>query len=133
MRVSPGFKTRHLVRTILGDQLVGTDLETSTALSSPGIDGLRGEGIEIATITDEAFAEKFEGLPSRRVRVLGTADERLFDAAVASRGVVLDSVVLADGRLELLHFLFEQALSVTTHRFGVLDNSGRFGGKKNAR
>lgn len=67
------------------------------------------------------------------MRVLGTADERLFDAAVASRGMVLDSVVLADGRLELLHFLFEQALSVTTHRFGVLDNAGRFGGKKNAR
>lgn len=130
VRVSPGFKTRDLVRTILGAQLVGTDLEISTALSSPEIDGLREAGVEIATISDEAFAEKFEGLPSERVRVLGTADERLFDAAVASGGVVLDSVVLADGRLELLHFLLEQALSVTTHRFGVLDNAGRFGGKK---
>lgn len=133
VRVSPGFKTRDLLRTILGAQLVGTDLEISTALSSPEIDGLREAGIEIATISDETFAEKLEGLPSERVRVLGTADERLFDAAAVSGGVVLDSVVLVDGRLELLRFLLEQALSVTTHRFGMLDNVGRFGGEKNAR
>ena len=65
--------------------------------------------------------------PSSRVRALGTVPESLYQAAADNGSVIIDGPVLADGRRELLHLLLEQAVSVTSHRFGVLRNIGKVG------
>lgn len=98
-----GWQRRDLIRLELGAEVTGCELdvrEASTINSLP------------------------EG---QRVRVLGTAPDALYEQAASVGGVIIDTPVLAEGRRELLNMLHEQALSVTTHRFGVLTKVGGFG------
>ena len=60
---------------------------------------------------------------------IGVASHNLFDVAwadlLAGRRHVADDPVTAEGRIELLHYLREQAISRTTHRYGnVLEGPG---------
>lgn len=60
--------------------------------------------------------------PLRRVRLVGT-DERLRPALAGNATVaVFDGPVTAEGRVELLPFLREQAIAITAHRFGTPDD-----------
>ena len=81
---------------------------------------LRGLGFDVDAVEAETFAREVARLESGRVRVVGSVEPGLFEAAVESNSVVLDQPVLADGRRELLPFLLEQAVSVTMHRFGII-------------
>jgi RHH-type proline utilization regulon transcriptional repressor/proline dehydrogenase/delta 1-pyrroline-5-carboxylate dehydrogenase len=56
----------------------------------------------------------------QRVRVLEHASPALRAAAAQSGTHVIDAPVLANGRLELLHFLREVAISIDYHRYGNL-------------
>ncbi|MEM8707818.1 MAG: bifunctional proline dehydrogenase/L-glutamate gamma-semialdehyde dehydrogenase [Actinomycetota bacterium] len=56
-----------------------------------------------------------------RVRVVGgAAPARLLAASAEINVHVADQPVVADGRIELLHYVREQAVSITRHRFGNL-------------
>ena len=55
---------------------------------------------------------------AERLRVLHPASEALQRAATAAHVHIVDAPVLANGRLELRHYLKEQAISHTTHRYG---------------
>ncbi|MGK2928265.1 MAG: bifunctional proline dehydrogenase/L-glutamate gamma-semialdehyde dehydrogenase [Acidimicrobiales bacterium] len=70
--------------------------------------------------TEAAFAARIGRLGTDRVRVLGRVGADLRVAA-ADAGVHLDDgPVTRSGRIELLHYLREQAVSETRHRFGNL-------------
>jgi len=70
--------------------------------------------------TDEAFLARLGPLGVARVRALGEVSETLRRGA-AEQGVHLaDDPVTADGYLELRHYVREQAISRTTHRFGTV-------------
>ena len=70
--------------------------------------------------TDEAFLKRLAPLGVARVRALGEVSDTLRRGA-AERGVHLaDDPVTADGYLELRHYVREQAVSRTTHRFGTV-------------
>ncbi|MDR7233731.1 bifunctional proline dehydrogenase/L-glutamate gamma-semialdehyde dehydrogenase [Agrococcus sp. BE272] len=59
--------------------------------------------------------------PVRRIRLIGT-DPGLRDALAGSaRVAVYDGPVTTEGRIELLPFVREQAVSITAHRFGNPD------------
>ncbi|MDR7329825.1 bifunctional proline dehydrogenase/L-glutamate gamma-semialdehyde dehydrogenase [Corynebacterium guangdongense] len=126
VRVGEGWRLRDLHRLILGAQAVGTELEISTAPE------VHAEVARVAPaareVSDTGFARELDAGRGRRIRLLGGAEERVYAAAVRSGSVVLDAPVLAEGRRELLSMLLEQALTVTTHRFGVLRRVGGFGG-----
>ena len=72
-----------------------------------------------ATVEGEAaLAARLATTGVDRVRVIGTVGEDLRRAAVAA-GIALDEQpVLPHGRLELLRYVREQAVSVTAHRYG---------------
>ncbi|MGB0387601.1 MAG: proline dehydrogenase family protein [Ardenticatenaceae bacterium] len=53
-----------------------------------------------------------------RMRLLGTATPALCAAAHAAHVALIRDPVLANGRLELRHYLREQAITHTTHRYG---------------
>ena len=60
-----------------------------------------------------------------RVRVVGTVSNDLRTAAAEHLVHIADAPVTANGRIELLHYLREQAISRTLHRFGnVLEAGG---------
>ena len=61
---------------------------------------------------------QFSGV--ERVRVVGAVPAGLRSAANASSVHLADDPVTTDGRIELLHYLREQAVSRTLHRYGNL-------------
>ena len=63
-------------------------------------------------------AERLAGLAVERVRVVGRAPETLRVAARAVGVHLADDPVTRSGRVELLHYLREQTISRTTHRYG---------------
>ncbi len=75
---------------------------------------------DAATETDEAFAARLAGLGVERVRMVGSVPGVIRRAAVDAEIHLVDAPVTASGRLELLHYLREQAVSRTLHRFGNL-------------
>lgn len=71
--------------------------------------------------SQKAFADRLERLGVARVRVLGEAvDTSLHVAANRANIHVSTADVLTLGRLELLHYLREQSITRTLHRFGNL-------------
>ena len=64
------------------------------------------------------FAARLSSLGVERVRLLGTCGAEM-QAAANDAGVhVCSDPVTANGRVELLHYLREQAISQATHRYG---------------
>lgn len=92
-------------------------------------------GVEVhrsdaADESDAHFADRLGDLASagyQRVRIIGTtppeARLQLTKAATAAGIHLADQPVSIVGRIELQHYVREQAISVTLHRFGNLVNS----------
>lgn len=123
-----------LLRLVLGAQCVGAGLAISLApgisetLKAAAADGdhLAEALRRLAPVVDRAettlqFLARVEaGEIGGRIRVLGPGQELV--AALAARGVAsLGGPVLATGRRELLTMLREQAMSITRHRFGHVE------------
>jgi RHH-type proline utilization regulon transcriptional repressor/proline dehydrogenase/delta 1-pyrroline-5-carboxylate dehydrogenase len=82
--------------------------------------------------SDEAFAARLAGgggggavgggASAARLRLLGEADPVVLRAAHEAGMVVDDNAVVAHGRIELLRWVREQAISQTRHRHGRLDD-----------
>lgn len=68
--------------------------------------------------TQVDLAARLASLGAERVRVLGAVGDELRSAAIEHDVHLADDPVTADGRRELLHYLREQAISRTTHRYG---------------
>ena len=68
--------------------------------------------------TSDEFAARLATLDVQRVRVVGTCSRELRVAANEAGVHIADDPVTAEGRIELLHYLREQAISRTTHRYG---------------
>lgn len=69
------------------------------------------------------FAARLDALAAQgvtRIRLIGSIDDGLRGAANAAGIHVADDAVTANGRIELLHYLREQAVSRTLHRYGNL-------------
>lgn len=113
VRIGAGFAPREFYRLKLAQEITGTETQFSAA---PDI--ARQLGVEAVSDTD--FADRVARAESSRVRTIGEVDPALYEAAVAPNSVIEDQPVLAEGRRELLPFLLEQALSITTHRFGII-------------
>lgn len=82
-----------------------------------------GSDVIVSRSTSQSGAEVAERLAGAgvvRVRVIGTTEPEVRDAANAVGIHVSDDPVTPSGRVELLHYLREQAISRTLHRFGNL-------------
>lgn len=65
-----------------------------------------------------SFANKLQKLNVGRVRVVGSVEPELLEAARLANIHVADDPVTANGGVEMLHYLREQTISRTRHRFG---------------
>lgn len=70
--------------------------------------------------SDEEFAARLETLDVVRVRMLGRVGDRVREVANRRNIHLIDDPVTTSGRVELRHYLREQAVSETLHRFGNL-------------
>ena len=71
-----------------------------------------------ATETSAGFAARLGSLDVERVRLVGTCSHELRVAANEAGIHIADDPVTAEGRIELLHYLREQSISRSAHRYG---------------
>lgn len=128
VRLSAGEPLADLVRTIAAGVLAGSALTVSSAVELPAQlrAVLSGLGI-VSTVEDDADWLASAGrlanagkLSGARIRLIG-GDAKALAEATGGRpdlAVYLHPVTEA-GRVELLPFLHEQAISITAHRFGT--------------
>ncbi|MFW0120803.1 bifunctional proline dehydrogenase/L-glutamate gamma-semialdehyde dehydrogenase [Rothia sp. CCM 9419] len=127
------------LRVILAGLAAGAPIYLSTARQLPvAVAGtLENHGVKIALQSDEeyrqwlgAYASKstadLQGTPleGSRIRYIGDQPTSIFEALNGRPDIgIYTAVVTEAGRIEMLPFVKEQAVSITAHRFG---NPNRF-------
>jgi RHH-type proline utilization regulon transcriptional repressor/proline dehydrogenase/delta 1-pyrroline-5-carboxylate dehydrogenase len=132
VRHSLGSPFAELVRVLAAARLAGSEVQLSSAVPLPA--GLAAElasgpasGTGAVNVTVETEGDWLaragrEELATSRIRLIG-GDRTAFTEATGGNPdlAVYASPVTAAGRVELLPFLHEQAISITAHRFGNPD------------
>ncbi|MEO7122430.1 MAG: aldehyde dehydrogenase family protein, partial [Lacisediminihabitans sp.] len=124
VRHSPGAPFAELVRVLAAAKLAGSRVHLSSAAPLPA--GLSSElqSVDVTVETEaEWLARAGRGeLATSRIRLIG-GDRTAFAEATSGNVdlAVYASPVTTAGRVELLPFLHEQAISITAHRFGNPD------------
>ncbi|MBT2500926.1 proline dehydrogenase family protein [Curtobacterium sp. ISL-83] len=114
-----------LVRVIAASVRTGTEIEVSTVGQLPApvaaaVRALPTLRSVVAGESDAAFAARIADGPSTRVRLIDGDISGLYTAVDGRPDVaVYGEPVTEAGRIEMLPFLREQAVSITAHRFGT--------------
>ncbi|WP_144750521.1 proline dehydrogenase family protein [Curtobacterium pusillum] len=114
-----------LVRVVAAALRAGTTIEVSTVAALPESVASAIRSLPIArsisqSVSDESFASSIAAGPSTRVRLIGGNTSALYSAVGGRPDVaVYGGPVTEAGRLEILPFVREQAVSITAHRFGT--------------
>jgi RHH-type proline utilization regulon transcriptional repressor/proline dehydrogenase/delta 1-pyrroline-5-carboxylate dehydrogenase len=110
-----------LLRVVGAGHAAGSRLTVSTAveLGAPVVEALAALGAAPVVEDGAAWRERLAGLHDARIRLVG-GDAPATYAAIGGRPdvAVHAQPVTESGRLEMLPFLREQAVSITAHRFG---------------
>jgi len=94
--------------------------EAQRALAAASLCGVEVVLSDATTESTEDFAARLGELDLDRVRVLGPMSDELRAAARTAEIHLANDPVTSSGRIELLHYLREQTVSRTTHRYGNL-------------
>lgn len=114
-----------LVRVVAAALRAGTTVDVSTATTLPDTVASAVRALPVVRSlrqaqSDEAFAASVVDGPSTRVRLIDGDASALYTAVGGRPDVaVYAEPVTEAGRIELLPFLREQAVSITAHRFGT--------------
>jgi RHH-type proline utilization regulon transcriptional repressor/proline dehydrogenase/delta 1-pyrroline-5-carboxylate dehydrogenase len=128
VRLSGGEPLVHLVRTVAAGVQAGSALTVSTAveLPAPLRTVLSGLDIEVTIENDAEWLvtagrlSRAGGLSGGRIRLLGGDAKALAEASGGRPDLAIYAHPVTEaGRVELLPFLHEQAISITAHRFGT--------------
>ncbi|WP_245822978.1 bifunctional proline dehydrogenase/L-glutamate gamma-semialdehyde dehydrogenase [Brachybacterium avium] len=121
IRAAEGTTAQELTRVLHAAATVDSEVEVSVPsaelASTARESGLAEAAVQVQDAT--AFAARIPDLEQSRIRLLGQSDPAL-RAAIADRIEValFTGEVVVDGRVELLPFVHEQAISATNHRYG---------------
>ncbi|GAB2480679.1 bifunctional proline dehydrogenase/L-glutamate gamma-semialdehyde dehydrogenase [Jatrophihabitans fulvus] len=111
------------VRIAAAGAITGGKVTVSTSELLPATGALAAAGVEVVVEDDDAFRARLREMQGGRVRVVGAPAAGVYDAVGGRPDVaVYAQPVTESGRVELLPFLREQAISITAHRFGTPDH-----------
>ncbi|MBC7762197.1 MAG: aldehyde dehydrogenase family protein, partial [Candidatus Saccharibacteria bacterium] len=115
IRLSEGAPLSELLRVVGAGLRAGSDLSVSTAVASDAL-----VGIPVVVENDASWLARVPSLNPSRIRLIG-GDHSALAAALGGRPdvAIYGGPVTPAGRIELLPFLREQAISITAHRFGT--------------
>jgi RHH-type proline utilization regulon transcriptional repressor/proline dehydrogenase/delta 1-pyrroline-5-carboxylate dehydrogenase len=128
VRLSDGEPLRALVRTVAAGVLAGSPLTVSSGVALPAQLRAVLTGLDIpVTVEDDAAWLASAGslasagkLSGARIRLIGGSGTALAEATGGRPDIAIyPHEVTEAGRVELLPFLHEQAVSITAHRFGT--------------
>ncbi len=118
------FRYRPLSRIAVRVEPGAADWQVERVLSAAGQCGVFADISRADSETTAEFASRLPGLGVSRVRVVmgdeATLPDELIIAANAAGVHLAAGPVTTNGRIELLHYLREQAVSRTLHRYGNL-------------
>ncbi|WP_245566859.1 bifunctional proline dehydrogenase/L-glutamate gamma-semialdehyde dehydrogenase [Jonesia quinghaiensis] len=114
----------HLLRVVLAGVRAGSTMTVSAVRLPATVASLLGEcGVTVLVQDSDAWEAYVAQLHDARIRLIGGARDAL---ALASGGradlALYAQPVTEAGRIELLPFLREQAISMTAHRFGTVQS-----------
>ncbi|WP_082471447.1 bifunctional proline dehydrogenase/L-glutamate gamma-semialdehyde dehydrogenase [Arthrobacter sp. Leaf234] len=122
VRLAEGAPVSDLVRVLLAARAAGAPVSVSSAVELPAALGpvVAAQAESLTTEDDAAWLATTSTSAARRVRLIGAGASELA-AATGGRPdlAVYAQPVTESGRVELLPFLQEQAISITAHRFGT--------------
>ncbi|MCY7326223.1 MAG: aldehyde dehydrogenase family protein, partial [Microbacteriaceae bacterium] len=120
VRLSAGGSMAALVRTLMAAAVTGSVAQVSSATAVPAGVHAAASTMTFIVETDDEWLTRIATLPSGRVRLLDGDSSRLSFAINGNPGIaVYANEVTESGRIDLLPFLKEQAISITAHRFGT--------------
>ncbi len=114
------FRYRPLERVAVRCEAEAPQVERDRVLSAAERCGVDVVLSESSRESAEAFADRLVDLKVDRIRLLGAGRPVIRDRAHELGIHVAGDPVTAEGRIELLHYLREQAISQTAHRYGNL-------------
>ncbi|HEY8281116.1 MAG TPA: proline dehydrogenase family protein, partial [Leifsonia sp.] len=123
IRLSEGAELPALLRVMAAATVARSPFAVSTPMALPrGMHHLlHGREIDITVETDAQWLARVRGggVAAHRIRLIGGDPVALAEALGGAPDVaVYSNPVTASGRIELLPFVHEQAISITNHRFG---------------
>jgi RHH-type proline utilization regulon transcriptional repressor/proline dehydrogenase/delta 1-pyrroline-5-carboxylate dehydrogenase len=128
LRLSEGAPLAHLVRTVAAGVLAGSAVTVSTAVELPAQlrSVLTALDIDVTVESDAGWLASAGHLASAgklsggRIRLIGDNASALAEATGGRPDLAIYAHPVTEaGRVELLPFLHEQAVSITAHRFGT--------------
>jgi RHH-type proline utilization regulon transcriptional repressor/proline dehydrogenase/delta 1-pyrroline-5-carboxylate dehydrogenase len=124
VRIEEAARTEHAVRVLAAGLRTGSRLSVSTAAEPPAAvrSWLAAAGVVIAVESGDAWAARAARLAETggRIRLVGGDRAAVAAATGGSPAVaVYAGDVVSAGRIELLPYLREQAVSISSHRFGT--------------
>ncbi len=122
VRLSAAQSLAPLVRVVGAGLISGATLEVSSALAVPQPlrDALTNDGVSIFVEADAEWLARASTVPAAHIRLIGGDPSALAQATNGRPDVAVHfEPVTESGRLELLPFVKEQAVSITAHRFGT--------------
>lgn len=111
LRITPDAAPLDLLRSCAAALTVGAKLTISSSKEQP---------IPAALEDDTQFLSDVRAGKYTRIRLCHPAPKALKEAAAKSGTHIIDAPVLANGRIELLHYLREVSISIDYHRYGNL-------------
>ena len=114
------FRYRRIVRVALRVESEARDVERERVLAAIERCGIEVVVSDSSLESAEEFANRLADLKVERVRLLGSVHRAIRDHANNLGIHVVADPVTVEGRIELLHYLREQTISETTHRYGNL-------------
>ena len=123
IRLSEGAGLPELLRVMAAATVVRSPFTVSTAIALPrGMHHiLREREVEVTVETDAQWLSRVRAgaVRTHRIRLIGGDASALAEALKGSPDVaVYSGAVTPSGRIEVLPFVHEQAISITNHRFG---------------
>ncbi|MDE8587117.1 bifunctional proline dehydrogenase/L-glutamate gamma-semialdehyde dehydrogenase [Arthrobacter sp. NQ4] len=128
IRLSEGAPLAHLVRTVAAGVLAGSAVTVSTAVELPAQlrSVLTAQDIDVSVESDAGWLASAGHLAAAgklsggRIRLIGGDASALAEATGGRPDLAIYAHPVTEaGRVELLPFLHEQAVSITAHRFGT--------------
>ncbi|PCE15050.1 1-pyrroline-5-carboxylate dehydrogenase [Microbacterium sp. SZ1] len=126
VRIAEGATLADGIRVIAAALRSGSPFTVSAAALPSRVEkALRAAGVTVSSDKDAAWVKRYAKAAAkaehswRRVRLVGGDTAALFEALGGTPDVAVWShAVTGAGRVEMLPFLHEQAVSITNHRFG---------------
>lgn len=124
LRITADSQAVDVQRVLMASQYC--DVPVYVSLSDDGImhDILKLDSWRHITVKVEDEAQFIKQIESKsyqyrqRIRAIDPVSDAVRDAAISAHVMIADAPVVSNGRLELRHYLQEQSMTTTTHRYG---------------